>query len=205
MAEPVPARPQLVVEGFAQLLSAAPSPVFAAERVRARRPSLVSHLPSVAVGLQLGEPRFRGLGRLIEGERDAPTPGDPPLAEKRALQFNGVASLEVWAGTDGSLAAAAAGVGDRLSDRKAARAHGFLKLEPARLAPAEHTLLSASAGSDFRAWSQLLEYRFHYETWPEPEEGGGIIEQIDVQLSHLPDPGPEEQLVIPASTSTEGG
>lgn len=205
MPEPPPAPMNLVVDGFARLLAADPSPVLPASRIRAQRPSLASDLPFVAIGLQLGAPSGRGLGRLIQGERRAPVPGDPPLSEQWALRFNGVATLELWHASKEGIVILALRADERLSERRSTCAHGFLQLEPAGLGPAEHTTRSASVGSAFSAWSQLLEYRFQFETWPDPEDGGGIIERIDVDLSHLPDPGPEERMAIPPQPSTEGG
>ena len=194
----------LVVDGFARLL-AADEPILPTSRVGARRPALPSDLPFLTLALEFAEPSKRGLGRLVQGERKAPTPGDPPLSEQWALQFNGLATLELWATSDVGVAQTAMRVGERLSNRGTTREHGFLKLDPAGLGPAEHTTRIASSGSDFAAWSQRLAYRFHYETWPDPVDGGGIIDRIDVEMSHLPDPGPEDLVVIPSQPSTEGG
>jgi len=204
MTDPPAAPMSLVVEGFGRLLAASP-PVLGTSRVRARRPAFAGDLPLLSVGFSLGAPAGRGLGRLIEGERKAPTPGDPPLSQRWALRFNGTAALELWDASEQGLAETAARVDERLADRRASRSHGFLELEPAGLGPAEHTTRMAASGSAFAVWSQRLEYRFRFETWSEPEDGGGIIERIDVELSHAPDPGPEELMVIPPQPRTEGG
>jgi hypothetical protein len=202
MAEALGATMNDVVDGFARLLAAGTTPVVAVTQVGARRPAQPGDLPFVAVALELDEPRGRGLGRLIEGERPGARLGDPPLGERPCLPFTGLAALELWAASDRTVTDGARRIGERLADRAATRQHGFLRLEPARLAPAEHATRPASAGSDFSAWSQRLEYRFHFELATEPEDGGGIIGRVDVDMSHLPDPGPEDHLVIPADART---
>jgi hypothetical protein len=205
MPDAAPAPFRLAVQGFAELLAAGPDPIMGTARVQPLRPAKSADLPMVAVTLRLDEPVHRGLGRLADGERPNPVPGEPPLTERWSRQFSGSAALEVWTASQGELVNVVQRLDERFAEHTTVRAHGFSKLEPAALGPAEHSRVQASSGSPFASWSQRLEYRFYYEAPPKIDAGGGIIDRIDVMISHDPKAGPEDQLVIPSPPVTQGG
>ena len=120
-----------------------------------------------------------------------------------ADRYSGSMILEIWANSFDE----ADGISRQLQNsmklnRAALRQKGFLKLQPASLAPVENVLENSPLGSSFSVWKQQLGYRFEFEA----EEGGELssgkpIRQVNVDIrDHL-----VESLSIPSSSEGTSG
>lgn len=106
--------------------------------------------------------------------------------------YSGVLTLEAWAGSAAEVEGITLAIERRVQlPSTAARAHGFLRMYPASLEPAESVLIDASVGTA-AGWRQRLTYRFTCEVEDARfESEGGPIERIDITGS-----GPAESFAV---------
>ena len=119
-----------VAATLADLLSRAPDPLLAADRIGARRPSTSSNVPAISIGVEIAD----------GGARWTPDP--------RGEGLSGTVALEIWAMTAAEAESVAQKLERRLRDlRSQFREKGFLQLRAHALHPAEVVSYQPLAGS----------------------------------------------------------
>lgn len=183
-----------IIDGLANLLSAEPDPVLAQARVGSRRPAALGEVPAVSVSLSIDDLRTSGFDSVIRG---GDFPNTPPTDLVRGTNFRGTMSVEVWATSASELSTTSRKLQDRLIELQRMRQSGFIRLQPAGLAPLEQVQVAPPTGSPFAVWKQPLSYRFTFmaEKPPEPSDGGPI-RHIDV---HMQGSAPESLSIPPAN------
>jgi hypothetical protein len=167
----------LVVQRLAELLASQPEPVLPAARIGSRRPSAGAEVPALTVGVAVDSGHRGSLGRELRLD-------DRGRELRRGDVYSGLLELEAWAETPAVLDQLTGRLQQRLAaSAEPARARGFLRLQPARLDPAEQLLRQPAVGAAFAVWRQPLGYRFtcELEEVPAPDEGG-VIRRIDVAV-----------------------
>jgi len=165
----------LVVQRAAEALASQPDPVLPAARIGARRPSAGAEVPALTIGVVVDAEHPRGLGRELRLDER----GREVL---RGDVYSGLLELEAWAETTSTLDQLTTRLQHRLTTSfEPARTRGFLRLQPARLDPAEQVLRQPAVGSAFAVWRQRLNYRFTCEVQEvPPPSDGGPIQRVDV-------------------------
>jgi hypothetical protein len=177
-----------VASNLAEILAHSPDAVLPLGSIGPRVPSNGGELPSIAISLTLDSSVSLGLGRLVRSWDQLPD-GDTVREETRGDRYQGIVSLEIWAGSSGQAAAISQSLEARLErDRLPLRDRGFVALQPAGFAAAENVMHPPATSAAFAAWKQRLAYRFVFET----REGGELasgerIARIDVDLVEPPE------------------
>lgn len=104
--------------------------------------------------------------------------------------YSGVLTLEIWANSASQTAEISRGLQTRVQTALSLlRQKGFVKLQPSRLASAEHVLHQPPTGSAFAVWKQELSYAFVFDSQEGGELSSGVpIKRIDVDIKrHAPE------------------
>jgi hypothetical protein len=180
---------QFLTQKFCEVLSAPSGAVLPAGKIGMRIPDSRSELPFIALSFLLQSQKCDGIHKAW-GLTAKSFP-----EEARGETYNGELRLEIWSETIEQAEKIFNALDEKIAkDRAGFRRNGFINLYPSLIEAIVAARCDSSSGTPFFAFKQRYALRFAFEAELIPEESGGVITKINVEI----DDRLHENIIIPS-------